>query len=119
FGGLKQSGTARTHGKQDVLQFTQVQAYGVGGVPFFLDVAARLREPNNHNLMRAIFHALFGVTLRQRLRAVPDAAAHVASRLRPAEEGEVRDGKPVRQLALGGMVAGLAALLVTVLRDRH
>lgn len=117
FGGVKQSGTARTHGKQDVLQFTQTKAYGIGGTPFFLDVAAKLREPENYSLMRAIFHALFGVTPRQRLRAAGDGARYVAERTRSPVPEEVRDS-PAAGLAILGAIAGLAALALNLLRGR-
>lgn len=119
FGGLKQSGNARTHGKQDVLQFTQIQAFAVGRTPASLDIAARLRTPGNYTLMRAIFHALFGVSLRQRLRAIPDMAAHFGRRLptrEQEEQGEPADG---RKLALAGALASLVMLLVATLRGRR
>jgi len=109
FGGVKQSGTARTHGKQDVLQFTQTKAYGIGGTPVFLDVAAMLRQPNNYGLMSAIFHLLFGVTPRQRLRPVGQAVA---------EAGEAVQRSPKRAAALAGVAAGLAAVAVSLLRSR-
>lgn len=115
FGGVKQSGTARTHGKQDVLQFTQTKAYGIGGTPFFLDVAAKLRQPENYSLMRAIFHGLFGVTPRQRLRAAGDGARYAAERARARVPEEVRES-PVAGLALLGAVAGLVALALNLLR---
>lgn len=108
FGGVKQSGSARTHGKQDVLQFTQTKAYGIGGAPFFLDVAAKLREPNNYRLMSAIFHLLFGVTPRQRLRPVTQGLEEAAGAVRRS---------PKRAAALAGVAAGVAALAAGLLRS--
>jgi succinate-semialdehyde dehydrogenase/glutarate-semialdehyde dehydrogenase len=113
FGGLKHSGTARTHGKQDVLQFTQTRSYGIGGVPFFLDVAARLREPQNYSLMSAIFHALFGVTPQQRLRAVRATADYIGQRWQQAAPGEKKRGAgkvAAVGAALAATVTALAAL---------
>jgi acyl-CoA reductase-like NAD-dependent aldehyde dehydrogenase len=113
FGGLKHSGTARTHGKQEVLQFTQTRSYGVGGVPFFLDVAARLREPQNYSLMSAIFHLLFGVTPRQRLRAVTATAEYIGERWQKAVPGDKKDtaGKAATvAAAVAAAVTALAAL---------
>jgi len=118
FGGVKQSGTARTHGKQDVLQFTQTKAYGIGGTPVFLDVAAKLRQPENYSLMRAIFHGLFGVTPRQRLRAAGDGARYAVEQVRARVPEEVR-GSPFSGLALLGAIAGLAALALSLLRGRE
>jgi succinate-semialdehyde dehydrogenase/glutarate-semialdehyde dehydrogenase len=108
FGGVKQSGTARTHGKQDVLQFTQTKAYGIGGAPIFLDVAAKLRQPNNYGLMSAIFHLLFGVTPQQRLRPVAQEVAEVV---------EAVQRSPKRAAALTGLAAGVAAVAVSLLRS--
>ncbi|MFW6097788.1 MAG: aldehyde dehydrogenase family protein [Chloroflexota bacterium] len=118
FGGVKQSGTARTHGKEDILQFTQTHAYAVGRTPDSLDVATRLRHPNNYHLMRAIFHALFGVTWRQRLRAAPDLVEHLGGRSGKATLPEERDGGNGRALALAGALAALIAFIVAALRGR-
>lgn len=118
FGGMKQSGNTRTHGKHEVLQFTQVQAVAVGRTPVSLDVAARLRQPGNYYLMRAILHALFGANLRQRLRAAPDLATHL--RREPHQKSLVNE-RPTsnsRLLALAGAVASLVMLLAAGLRGR-
>ena len=109
FGGVKRSGTARTHGKQDVLQFTQTKAYGIGGTPVFLDVAAMLRRPNNYGLMSAIFHLPFGVTPEQRLRPVTQGVEEAAGAARRS---------PKRAAALAAVTAGLAAVAVSLLRSR-
>ncbi|MFW6069921.1 MAG: aldehyde dehydrogenase family protein, partial [bacterium] len=90
FGGVKQSGTARTHGKQDVLQFTQTHAYGVGRTPFLLDIAARLRTPNRYRLMSALMHALFGTSAGQRLKAVGEGAQFVRDHFGRAQSGRAR-----------------------------
>jgi acyl-CoA reductase-like NAD-dependent aldehyde dehydrogenase len=108
FGGVKQSGTARTHGKQDILQFTQTKAYGIGGAPIFLDVAAKLREPNNYGLMSALLHLLFGVTPRQRLRPVTHGMG---------EAMEAVQRSPKRAAAFAGIAAGVAAVAVSLLRS--
>jgi acyl-CoA reductase-like NAD-dependent aldehyde dehydrogenase len=107
FGGVKQSGSARTHGKQDVLQFTQTKSYGIGPTPFFLDVAAMLRRPNNYGFMNVLLHLLFGVNLRQRLRPLGqevEAAAEAASR------------SPRRAAVAAGLAAGVAAITLNLLR---
>ena len=122
FGGMKQSGNTRTHGEQEVLQFTQIQAFAVGRAPGPLDVAARLREPGNYYLMRALFHALFGVNLRQRLRAAPDMVAHAAARFQSGSDGSQREDDArtttARALAFAGGLAGLVMVIVATLRGR-
>jgi acyl-CoA reductase-like NAD-dependent aldehyde dehydrogenase len=70
FGGRKKSGLARTHGKQEVLQFTLSQAYAVGRPPLKLDLAVRLRNPRQYWLGTAIMRLMFGVGLRQKLEAL-------------------------------------------------
>lgn len=113
FGGLKQSGTARTHGRQDVLQFTQMRAYGVGQTPFTMDVATILRQPGYYHLMSAIMHALFGVTPEQRLRAVRETGLQL-------QQSAPKAPKPkASRLVLGaGAVAAMGALSALVLRAR-
>ncbi len=75
FGGVKKSGNARTHGKDEVIQFTQMRSYAVGKPPFALDVATQMREPGRYRLGKAILEMVFGVTIEQRLRPVQEAAA--------------------------------------------
>jgi delta 1-pyrroline-5-carboxylate dehydrogenase len=118
FGGMKQSGNTRTHGRHEVLQFTQVQARAVGRIPVSLDIAVRLRQPDNYYLMRAILHALFGASLRQRLRAAPDLATHL--RREPHPKPQMSEGQTSNSWlpALAGAVAGLVMLLVAALRGR-
>lgn len=109
FGGVKQSGTARTHGRQDVLQFTQTRAYGVGGTPFAMDVATVLRKPRHYHLMSAIMHLFFGVTPQQRLRAVKELGLQV-QKTTPVPQ---RTGR----IALGtGAAVALMALVFSLLR---
>jgi acyl-CoA reductase-like NAD-dependent aldehyde dehydrogenase len=107
FGGVKQSGSARTHGKQDVLQFTQSKAYGIGGAPIFLDVAARLRQPNQYGLMNTLMHLLFGVNLQQRLRPLGEGVEGAAQAVKRS---------PRRTAAVAGLAAGVAAIALSLLR---
>ena len=75
FGGVKKSGNARTHGKEEVIQFTQLRSYAVGKPPFALDIATQMREPGRYRLGKAIVQSVFGVTTEQRLRPVKELAA--------------------------------------------
>ena len=70
FGGMKQSGFGRIHGKAGLLQFTQPRAIVAGGPPIPMDIATLLRRPGNYGLGAALLQLLFGVTPAQRLGPV-------------------------------------------------
>jgi hypothetical protein len=70
FGGVKESGTGRTHGQEGLMQFTRPYSYVVGQPPLAWDVATILRSPGHYQLGSAIMRLAFGVTLRQRWQAV-------------------------------------------------
>lgn len=107
FGGVKESGTARTHGKQDVLQFTHTKAFGIARKPYAADIATMLRQPRRYHLMSASLHLLFGVTPRQRLRAISDLGKQVQAEVPRPKSGRLLVGA-------GAMVAGMAALTALV-----
>lgn len=70
FGGVKQSGNGRSHGKQDLLQFTQTRSYMVSVPPLPFDIATHMRAPGNYRLGEAVMKMAFGVTMEQRLEPV-------------------------------------------------
>ena len=70
FGGVKESGIGRTHGKKDLLQFTQTRAFVVGNPPLPFDIATILRQPGNYKLGSGIIHLVFGTTPKQKLKPV-------------------------------------------------
>ncbi len=72
FGGVKQSGTARTHGKMEVMQFTQAHSYSVGRPPMAIDLATQMRQPGRYRLGAAILRMAFGVTPRQRVQPLAE-----------------------------------------------
>lgn len=75
FGGVKESGFGRAHGREGVLQFTQAYSYATGQPPHPLDIATVLRRPGHYDLAAAVLRLAFGVTPRQRLEPVREAAA--------------------------------------------
>jgi acyl-CoA reductase-like NAD-dependent aldehyde dehydrogenase len=108
FGGIKQSGSARTHGAEEILQFTQMRSYAVGTAPLPFDIATRMRSPGNYRLGTAILHFMFGVTPRQRIQPVVEGIESIT------EKGRM----PIKTaVAAAGLFAGLAAVLLA-LRNR-
>lgn len=107
FGGMKMSGNARTHGKDEVLQFTRLQSYAVGGPPMPFDIATVLRSPGHYRLGKAIMHLVFGVTPQQRVKPIVEYV----------EENEVA-AKAGKTAVAVGATAALAAVVVSLLRER-
>jgi succinate-semialdehyde dehydrogenase/glutarate-semialdehyde dehydrogenase len=66
FGGMKQSGYGRTHGKEGLLQFTRTFGVAAGNPPNPLDLAVVMRKPGHYRFGKALAYLLFGQTLRQR-----------------------------------------------------
>jgi acyl-CoA reductase-like NAD-dependent aldehyde dehydrogenase len=103
FGGIKQSGIGRVHGRRDLLQFTYTQAHVVGRPPLPFDVATLLREPGHYQLSRALLQALFGVTPAQRLRPLTERL--------PVEVDETAVDKGVK---IAGLALGVLAAVTAV-----
>jgi succinate-semialdehyde dehydrogenase/glutarate-semialdehyde dehydrogenase len=72
FGGVKNSGNGRVHGREGLLQFTKVHAYAVGSPPNPLDLSVILRKPGHYHFGRGLWRILFGMTLRQRWQGIAD-----------------------------------------------
>ena len=107
FGGVKESGIGRTHGKKDLLQFTQTRSFVVGNPPLPFDIATILRRPGNYRLGAWIIHLAFGTTLKQRLEPVVDLL----------EEKEIKP-KTKKVGTAVGVTAVLGAAILTLLRTR-
>jgi len=72
FGGIKQSGFGRIHGKEGLMQFTRSYSYVFGDPPPELDIATKLRQPGNYRLGAALLRILRGVTFGQRIQPAVD-----------------------------------------------
>ena len=107
FGGVKLSGNARTHGKEEVLQFTQMRSYAVGGPPHPLDVATVFRTPGHYRLGKAITRFSFGVTPRQRVQPIMELFT----------DGEL-SGTAVKAAMAAGAVAVVTAVFFGLIRSR-
>ncbi len=85
FGGVKQSGAGRVHGKEGLLQFTQPYSYMVGEPPPEMDIAKILRQPGKYHFGKSLTMALFGVNARQKLRPVLDESARIIKQTEPQD----------------------------------
>lgn len=109
FGGVKQSGTGRTHGKVGLLQFTLPKAVVTGQPPYPWDLATVARKPGNYRLVQAVMNALFGVTPAQKLQPL---AGMLSS-------GEVKLPSRRTGAALGALGALTAAMVSSFLFFRR
>ena len=107
FGGVKLSGNARTHGKEEVLQYTQLHSLSTGRPPLPFDVSTILRYPNRYRLGAAVMRMAFGVTPRQRIQPIRELWEEV--------ELPSRTGKAV---AAAGAMATITAVAVGLFRSR-
>jgi acyl-CoA reductase-like NAD-dependent aldehyde dehydrogenase len=101
FGGIKQSGSGRTHGREGLMQFTRPYSYVVGQPPIAWDVATIGRQPGHYGFLSAIAHLVFGVTPQQRIRPVIAGAQRL--KLSPARRGVA--------IGAGAVMAALGALM--------
>jgi acyl-CoA reductase-like NAD-dependent aldehyde dehydrogenase len=70
FGGTKQSGTGRIHGREGLMQFTHSYSYLVGKPPKPYDFVTIMRNPGNYQAGKVMLRLLFGITLKKRLDSV-------------------------------------------------
>jgi succinate-semialdehyde dehydrogenase/glutarate-semialdehyde dehydrogenase len=67
FGGVKLSGNARTHGREEVMQFTQPRSWAVGPPPLPFDPVTIVRSNDQYAFGSLLLHVLFGATPRQKM----------------------------------------------------
>ncbi|OQY49183.1 MAG: hypothetical protein B6242_00030 [Anaerolineaceae bacterium 4572_78] len=70
FGGVKESGNGRSHGRAGLLGFTEPHSYMIGNPPYSFDIATMLREPGQYHANSAILHLIFGTSPKQKLRPI-------------------------------------------------
>lgn len=107
FGGVKLSGNARTHGKEEVMQYTHLHSSSIGPPPLPFDISTILRSPNHYRLGAGVMRMAFGVTRRQRLQPIRELWEEV--------ELPVRSGKIV---ATAGVLGAITAVIIGLFRSR-
>jgi len=114
FGGRKQSGDARIHGRQEILQFTQFRSFSVGRPPLPFDIATVLRQPGHYKLGVAVMHLAFGVTPKQRVQPI----AEEIHQFREKREQEKRSSSRQGVFLAAGLMGAAAAMLFGLMRQR-
>ena len=109
FGGVKQSGNARTHSREEVMQFTHLRSYAIGRPPLPFDLATQMRQPGRYWLGSAIMHFVFGVTPQQRMRPITEAVEGL-------KQADVKPKLGKWATVLGGLV-GITAVLLNFWRS--
>jgi delta 1-pyrroline-5-carboxylate dehydrogenase len=103
FGGVKDSGFGRTHGREGLLAFTTSQAHVVGKPPYAWDVGTIARSPGNYRLLSTIIYTVFGTSPQQKAKPIMEAL----------------DESPMMKMALGiGTAGAVATAMITLMKKR-
>lgn len=115
FGGIKDSGTGRTHGREGLMQFVLPYAYAMGKPPYEWDIATILRRPGHYQIASALMRAIFGVSARQRLEPLQEEWQRlgVPLSLKRLRKGAFALG------ALGALAAGAITLTRALGKSRR
>ena len=121
FGGFKQSGDGRSHGAQELLQFTQARSLALGPPPLPFDIATKLRYPGNYGLAKSIMNVVFGTSLEQRIEHIPEVIGALTQKS-PLEESKkrthsARNGRVA--LGVGGALAASAIVFSLFLKAKR
>ena len=108
FGGVKESGNGRSHGKEDLLQFTNTHSYLLSNSPHPLDIATILRKPGTYDANKAIMKMVLGVTPQQKIEPIQEFMSN--DQLLP---------KPAKFAALAGITAVFTTILLTLLKTKR
>ncbi|MCP4357995.1 MAG: aldehyde dehydrogenase family protein [Chloroflexi bacterium] len=106
FGGVKESGSGRAHGRKDLMQFTASRSVMVSSGPHPLDIAIILRKPGTYKLNKAILKLAFGVTPKQRLEPVQEL-------LGIPQNGQAKKSEKLAIIAGGAAAVAAAAIMIT------
>ena len=113
FGGIKDSGFGRTHGREGLQQFTTPYSYLVGAPPYRWDVATLARQPGRYGLISALLNLLFGVTLKQRAQPVVEGLEILQEKAEETLSAPAARKKiPLGIGLLGALSAAVGAALV-------
>lgn len=108
FGGVKESGNGRSHGKEDLLQFTNTHSYLLSNSPHPLDIATILRQPGTYDANKAIMKMVLGVTPKQKIEPIQEFMNN--DDLLP---------KPAKFAVLAGITAVLSTIVLAILKSKR
>ncbi len=109
FGGTKLSGNTRTHGREEVTQFTYQKGYSISRPPNPIDPVIWIRKPGAYRLMKAMLGGTYGTTLRQRVGPLGEYLTH-----------DERARQTAARVTVGaGLASAVASLAFMLLRARR